>query len=447
MRNKKLSFVTILIMLAITLFVACTSNNKKKTVKTDSLSTTLQQPTNDSFKVRPLTNIKFEPTEQRLARGEYLANGILACFTCHSPRDWNAPGAPPIEDKKGSGGTILQQDSANLIIAPNISPDKETGAGTWTDDMLSRAIREGVGHDGRALNLNMQYFFYRTLSDEDLASVIVYLRSLPPVHHVVPPTKMVASDRSNIEKNLKPLTQPVPAPDLSSPEKRGWYLVSLGECVGCHSAGTDYMPGLFGGGNLAHRFGRASFTANITPDASGISYGETHFVFVMRTGKGGTLNPIMPWIAFKNINDEDLKAIWAYLCTLPPANHYVNNLQPFTHCAICGQLHGLGGKNKRMKPAGIKIDLHLYSQYTGTYLNNTGQGFASTYIIFKEKNKLFGKTWDKGLKAELIPQSDLRFLAPGWPMPIDFIKDENGRITQLKEETNYGVMYEKEDKH
>jgi len=105
--------------------------------------------------IRPLTDIRYERTAERLKRGEYMANGILQCFTCHSPRNWDAPGAPPIEAKKGSGGTVLSEDSTTRIIAPNITPDKETGAGTWTDDMFARAIREGAGHDGRALNWQM----------------------------------------------------------------------------------------------------------------------------------------------------------------------------------------------------------------------------------------------------------------------------------------------------
>jgi len=448
MLHKKFLFVVVSILLSIILLVACLSNDKKKANKiVSSASSSKQQAPNDSFQIRPLADIQFVRTPQRLKQGEYLTNGILMCFTCHSPRNWDAPGAPPIDERKGSGGTIVYQDSLSFIIAPNITSDKETGAGTWTDDMLARAIREGVGHDGRALNWNMQYFFYRNLSDEDLASVVVYLRSLPPVHNIVAPTKMADADRLAIEKNLKPLTQPVPVPDLSSPEKRGWYLVNLGECVGCHSAGTDYMPGIFAGGNFAHRFNRASFTANITPDTSGIAYGETGFVFVMRTGKGGTLNPIMPWAAFKNMNDEDLKAIYAYLSTLPPSNHFVSNQQPFTHCAICGQMHGLGNKNKRIKPVGIKMDPTLYNQYTGTYTIEAGLGFSPpTYIILTEKNKLFGKMWEDGPKVELIPQSELRFLAPGWPLPLNFIKDEHGRIIQLKEETGYGSLYKKEDK-
>jgi hypothetical protein len=65
------------------------------------------------------------------------------------------------------------------IVAPNITPDRETGAGNWTDDMLARAIREGIGHDDRALFPGMWYESFAMLSYEDLAAVIVYLRSIP----------------------------------------------------------------------------------------------------------------------------------------------------------------------------------------------------------------------------------------------------------------------------
>ena len=54
------------------------------------------------LKVRPLTDVKFESTPQRIARGKYLADGASHCFLCHSPRDWSKPGAPPIETTKGS---------------------------------------------------------------------------------------------------------------------------------------------------------------------------------------------------------------------------------------------------------------------------------------------------------------------------------------------------------
>lgn len=334
------SLVLIAVVLTICFFSCSTAPGKKEKQAKKTMKFA-----NDSFKVRPLTNIEYESTPQRLKQGEYLTTGLLQCLTCHSPRNWDEPGAPPLAGQEGSGGTILQEDSTTRLIAPNITSDKETGAGNWTDDMLARAIREGVGHDGRALNWQMPYWTFRALSDEDLAAVIVYLRSLPPVHHVVLPTTLSAQERSETEKSLSPLTEPVETPDFSDPIKRGRYLVRLGECVGCHTSHAEYNPGINGGGNDIHRFGRQAFSANITADPAGIVYGAAGFIFVLRTGKGGTLSPIMPWIAFKNINDEDLKAIYAYLRTFPLSQHYVSNQPPFTKCAICGLEHGLGDKN------------------------------------------------------------------------------------------------------
>lgn len=440
MYHKKLFSVAALIVLIMTIFVACLSNDRQQTGKNDSAAPLSKQPLNDSFRVRPLTNIKYERTAARLKRGEYLATGLLECFMCHSERDWKLPGAPLIDGKQGSGGTILQEDSTTLIIAPNITPDKETGAGTWTDDMFARAIREGVGHDGRALSLDMPYGIFKHLSDEDLASVIVYIRSLPPVHNVVPATKISAGYRSWLEKSLRPITEPVLAPDFSNQKKLGNYLVRLAGCIHCHTLHADNSPGAYAGGNLIDHGHGSAFSANITSDPSGMAYGPEGFIFVMRTGKGGTLSGNMPWVAFKNITDDDLKAIYTYLRTIPPSQHYISNQPPFTHCAICGQEHGLGGKNKREKLAGIKLDPKLYDQYVGTYFN---EEWNSSYIITRERTKLIGQAWENGPKIELIPQSESHFFAPGWVLPVNFIKDKNGHITYMVEDSDEGKIYKK----
>src|SRR6266849_10296997 len=132
-----------------------------------------------SVKVRPLTDRKFERTLERLTRGRYLVNGVGECFACHGPYDSNAPGWPPVRGKEGSG--LAGFSSSPGAVAANLTPDRETGIGNWTDDMLARAIREGVSHDGRLIDPTiMPYEFYRSMSDEDLASVIAYLRSIPP---------------------------------------------------------------------------------------------------------------------------------------------------------------------------------------------------------------------------------------------------------------------------
>jgi len=144
-------------------------------------------------RTRALTNRTFERTPQRLERGRYIATGWSGCFDCHTPHDWTAAGTPLVAGMEGAGEVLPYADLPGRIVAPNLTPDPETGAGRWSDDQLARAIREGVGHDGRALFPIMPYKHYHNMSDEDLASVVVYLRSVPPVHHPLPATEIIFS--------------------------------------------------------------------------------------------------------------------------------------------------------------------------------------------------------------------------------------------------------------
>ena len=279
----------------------------------------------------------------RLERGRYLSEGVLQCFVCHTDRDWTKPGAPPIAEMKGAGH-IWSSDKPGLV-APNITPDKETGAGNWTDDMLARAIREGISHDGRVLDDQMFYVSYHNLSDEDLASVIVYLRSLKPIRNPLPQTKL-----DKYPNPPPPLTEPVPQPDLSTPEARGRYLTKVGTCLGCHTAFfAPLSPGYFGGGDLIERGKERAFSANLTNDPSGILsyYDESLFLQTLRTGhvKARKLSAVMPWIAVGKMTDDDLKSIFAYLKTRRPVQHVVDNTEEPSFCPKCGQVHGYGDRN------------------------------------------------------------------------------------------------------
>ena len=131
-------------------------------------------------KARPLTDRRFEPTPARLERGAYLVKNVAGCLFCHSELDTSVEGLPVQAGMAGAGRTITAEDMP-WLTASNITADAETGAGRWTDDTLARAIREGIGQDGRALFPFMPYLNYRKMSDEDLASVITYIRSLPAV--------------------------------------------------------------------------------------------------------------------------------------------------------------------------------------------------------------------------------------------------------------------------
>jgi hypothetical protein len=135
-------------------------------------------------RARPLTNRQFERTTTRIERGRYLVEAAR-CFRCHSETDSQTD--LPLPGAMGAG-TVRQLLTTTTY--PNITPDWETGAGSWTDDMLARAIREGVGHDGRALIPIMPCANFRYISDDDLASIVVYLRSIPPVHHALPKMKL-----------------------------------------------------------------------------------------------------------------------------------------------------------------------------------------------------------------------------------------------------------------
>ena len=296
---------------------------------------------------RALTDRKFEPTPERLERGRYLAENVTNCFVCHSKFEPRGTEIPALVGKKGSGGTFANEGMP-WLVAPNITPDAETGIGNWSDDTVARAIREGIGHDGRSLFPMMPYQMYSRMSDEDLASIVTYLRSIEPVRNPLPKSSIPFPVSRLINNIPEPITAPVPAPDVSSPAKRGEYLVVLGDCAGCHTprgergeaiAGLDY-----GGGNI---FGPVA-TANITPDASGIAYyDEALFANMMHTGnvKARKLSPAMLWWGYQNMTDEDLKAMFAYLKTLKPVKHRIDNAVPPTDCKLCGHKHGLGNSN------------------------------------------------------------------------------------------------------
>ena len=302
-------------------------------------------------KSRSLTERRFEHTPERLERGRYLVNSVALCFDCHAQaiKDFKdvKPGEAPIFAKLGSGRVMFEEGKARLV-APNITPDMETGAGTWTDDQFARAIREGIGHDGRTLFPLMPYQDFHNMSDDDLASVIVYIRSLEPVHNVLPKTEVPFP----LSRLIKSAPQPVMAPvmvDLPDSIARGKYLTKIGHCENCHTPKDmtgQPLPGmLFAGGES---FGPKVVSANITMDPSGISYyDEKLFMSVLRTGHVGArgLNAPMPWWFFKNMSDDDIKSIFAYLRTVKPVHHRVDNADGVTECKQCKHPHGAGKEN------------------------------------------------------------------------------------------------------
>jgi hypothetical protein len=292
---------------------------------------------------RAVTDRTFERTPQRVARGRYLAQGLLGCETCHSKKDWATHGGPTIKGTEFAGQMLDLKGFPGSPSVPNITPDRETGGGSWTDDEIARAIREGIGHDGRTIFPMMPYSEYKLLSDEDVASVVVYLRSLAPVKNSVPPMRVKFPVNYLVRSAPEPVTQPVHGPDSNDRVATGKYLVSMG--CGCH---REVEAIDFGGGDhLKGPWGEVT-SANITSDPSGIGYyDEAKFVTALRTGYVGArkLNSIMPFGEFQNLTDDDLKAIFAYLRTVKPVRHRVDNSLPPTYCKVCKGKHGAGDQN------------------------------------------------------------------------------------------------------
>jgi hypothetical protein len=301
-------------------------------------------------KTRPLTDRKFEATPERLKRGTYLAEHVAACTDCHTPFETSASSSENMQHKKASGQIFPIPGFPGRLVAPNITPDSETGVGKWTDDELARAIREGVDREGHTLFPMMPYSHYRHMSDEDLASVVVYLRALPAVRNPLPATAVDFPVKYLVRSAPEPVTNEVQA-DTATPVSRGQYLVEIASCAECHTPTKRGQPvrGMdFAGGQVFDEPSGKVASVNITPDPTGIGlYTEETFIKALKTGYVGTrqLNPLMPWQFYNGMTDEDLKAMYAYLKTVPAVTHRVDNSKPPTLCRKCGLIHGGGDSN------------------------------------------------------------------------------------------------------
>ena len=286
-------------------------------------------------------NLKFNPPYPAIAastdtaviaRGHYVVRDLVNCAACHRDTtrtaDYLAGADVPL-----SGG-FRWDIPPGTFYARNLTPDPATGIGAIPDSALARALRYGVGHDGRAL---LPFMELQGLSDEDLRAVISYLRTQPPVHNVVPPHRpnllgMVVKATA-LAHPVGPRATPPRVSPRGGTVENGRYLVeSVALCGACHTQ-RDPQTGAYVGPHLAGATGflepgdpgRSWSPPNLTSDAStgrlaGMS--EDEFVARFRAGRLLAGSP-MPWQGFRRIADDDLRAIYRYLKTLPPVRHDV----------------------------------------------------------------------------------------------------------------------------
>jgi mono/diheme cytochrome c family protein len=288
-------------------------------------------------------NLKFDPPYPEIAassdssvieRGRYIVRNLAPCAACHAGPDHRTAYANG-EDVPLTGGYVFDIPPGEFY-SRNLTPDPETGLGKVSDRAIARALRSGVGHDGRAL---LPFMEMQGLSDEDLQAVVSYLRTQQPVRSTVPPHhynvlgKVVKA--TVLAKPLGPATPPPARAPRGATIENGRYLVeSVSLCWSCHTERSQMSGELTG-----PRFGGTTgFTdaddplhswspPNITSDPETGRLGkmsEEQFVARFRQGRTIPGSP-MPWPSFSRIAEDDLRAIYRYLKSVPPVKREVGS--------------------------------------------------------------------------------------------------------------------------
>ncbi|MEO8513190.1 MAG: cytochrome C [Ignavibacteria bacterium] len=290
-------------------------------------------------KVSAAPDIKIEPTPERIERGKFLANSFAFCIDCHSDRDLNRFSFPVKPGTEGIGG-IDYGEGAGFVPAANITSDKETGLGNWTDGEIFRAITAGVSKDGKFLAPMMPYPLFSTLDKEDIYSIIAYIKTLPALKN------KVAEKKLKFPVNI--IFRTIPA-DATTFGKRpdGLDKLKLGEyygvaCKFCHTQNEKgkYIPGKEFAGGVEFQMPDGSIvrSANITPDKETGIGNMTKELFIAKfkaylnesnlDPKAHGYNTVMAWnFIAKTASDDDLGAIYDYLMAQKPVN---NKVEKFT---------------------------------------------------------------------------------------------------------------------
>lgn len=267
-----------------------------------------------------------------IEHGRALAQGVCHCAACHGAYD-GAHQEALREDVPLSGGLELH-NPFGLFRVPNITSDRETGIGAWSDAEIARVIRTGVRRDGE-LSVTMG-LAVGDLGDDDLAAIVSYLRTLPPVSHAVAPSE--PSFLALAFVTFMPIPPGSPAAVEGVPEEpepsvaRGEYLAGIGMCVGCHTparhddplspdlsrrfSGGDPLPGH----DPAHpelEYAPPNLTSDPDTGSTGRMSEEQWLDRFRRIGRTAPGSP-MPWENFQRISDGDLRSIYRYVHALPP---------------------------------------------------------------------------------------------------------------------------------
>ncbi|WP_168213062.1 MULTISPECIES: cytochrome c [unclassified Bradyrhizobium] len=258
-----------------------------------------------------------EHQKAQVARGEYLVKGPALCGNCHTER---GPDLLADMSKFLAGGQKFTSP-AFVTYSRNLTPDHDTGIGSWTDEQIIRAMREGVTKEGKTLGPPMPFDMLNKLSDDDAKAIVAYLRTMKPIHNEVPEPKY------KIPLKPRPAAKGEPAPPKSDKVAYGRYVVTAAYCLECHTPQVgperDYEHQTGAGGVVFEFAGALVKSRNITSDMeTGIgNMTDEQLKRAITKGidrDGNQLIPLMPYHFLKNLTSEDLDAVVAYVRTLPP---------------------------------------------------------------------------------------------------------------------------------
>jgi len=271
----------------------------------------------------PYPEIKASNDMAVIARGRHLVFDIAHCADCHSKANTDSL-IQLGKDVPLSGGRLFALPLGN-IYTKNITSDKETGIGNYTDEEIARVLRYGVHPDGTAV---FDFMPFHNISNEDMTAIISYLRTQKPVRNEVPKHTLNALGKVVNAFLVKPVGPSENIPQKTEPDTTasyGRYIVkNLANCSGCHT--KHDMKGATAGAEFAggSPMGMPGFPAltppNLTPDSSSRIFGWSQDMFIKRFRMGKLIkHSEMPWNSFKRMSDDELKAIYNYLKTVKPA--------------------------------------------------------------------------------------------------------------------------------
>jgi mono/diheme cytochrome c family protein len=251
-------------------------------------------------------------------RGDYLVNTIMTCGNCHTPK-----GPPAAIAGKDFSGGLSWDEPPFKVTASNITQDKETGIGAWTDAQIKTLLRTGKRPNGVQVAEVMPTSFYGIVTESDMDAIVAYLRTVKPVANKVPdPVYKIALPHHAFPGSEKPFTEAM----MSDPVKKGFYLATIGHCMECHTPfgprGKDFVGDLGRGGmEFPGPWGK-SVSRNITSSKTkGIgAWTDAEIKTAVTTGKskdGSPLKPPMGYPYYARMTGADLDAVVAYLRTVP----------------------------------------------------------------------------------------------------------------------------------